>query len=122
MKLGSLQFFFSLMEEKKNNKDELLLLPPTYNPKYKLEYSVHKCSKLLYKDLLRIFSTEKYRLQSIEDVLIVPTFQQSSVEMIATRGEADTEKDRLLENVCKSFQTLHNIKTEYFSECYTECC
>jgi hypothetical protein len=41
--------------------------------KVKIEYSVHQCPKLLFRELKKIFPEEKL---TIENLLVIPTFQQ----------------------------------------------
>jgi hypothetical protein len=63
-------------------KNKSILLGPTFNEtcnflffkfKVKLEYSIHQCPKLLFRELNKIFPEEKL---NVENLLVIPTFQQ----------------------------------------------
>ena len=72
-------------------KERWLLVLPQYDRHYQLQFSVHKCPKLLNEELQHIFP------EMIGDnVLVVPTFQPSTIDLMETSPEVDKEKDRLL--------------------------
>lgn len=71
---------------------------PYFDSKYQLEFSVHRSPPSLLKDLGKVFPDISNELQKTE-ILIVPTFQPSKIDLFGMGVEIENEKDRLLENV-----------------------
>jgi hypothetical protein len=75
------------------------LLPPTlfHDPQLSpLEYSIHKPTRLLKKELSNILIEVKNK---IEDLLIILVFQPTKCDLLTFGDEERIEKDKLLENV-----------------------
>jgi len=72
------------------------LSPPCVDTLHQIEYSVHTCSLTMKRELKMIFPSLKH--EDMEYLLVVPTCQQSKVDLVNTGPDVEAEKDRLLEN------------------------
>ncbi|TPX64821.1 hypothetical protein SpCBS45565_g05595 [Spizellomyces sp. 'palustris'] len=72
------------------------VIPPNTT---EFQYSIHKPSRHLLRDLALIFPNLKTRSAGLEDLVIVPTFQKTVHDLVAVSGETNWERDLLLEYV-----------------------
>lgn len=75
----------------------LTVVAPVLDRAREIEYSVHRPSAALLKDLSRVFLA----LPAGAPLLVVPTMQRSRVDLVVETPEVAEEKDRLLENFCQ---------------------
>lgn len=80
-----------------SRKARLTVAPPHFDTTNRIEYSIHKCPKTLYKEVLRIFPDQTL---PEEEILIVSIFQPSGSDLVVS-GDPQTEqtKDDLLQKV-----------------------
>merc|ERR1712216_783603 len=69
---------------------------PVTETVFGMEYSVHECPKRYKDDMANIFPGV-----DTTGILIVPTCQNSAVDLVRVGEEVETEKDRLLERFCE---------------------
>lgn len=90
-----------------------VILSPTLSVLFPdLEYSVHVPSKLLKRDVATVFPDAAITLAT--PLIIIPTFQKSTVSLLEYGDEQAKEKDRLLlrffewcERVCHQVSVLY---------------
>lgn len=78
-----------------SKREQLLLQQPTWDPEHNIEFSVHKCSNLMRKDLQKVFPEANLETQ---EVSIVVTFQPTQFDLVSSEIDTNEEKDRLLIN------------------------
>lgn len=96
------------------NKRKLLIQEPILNKTFNIEYSIHYCTKLMKNDIIKIFNNcSNMDLVKINNILIIPTFQHSRMNLLNNNIEIQEEKDKLLQNFlnwgCKLIEGLKNL-------------
>ena len=66
------------------------------NKIYNLEFTIHKCPKIMKKDIQLVFKND-LDLDN-ENILIIPTWQQSSISLLDIDHDVTIEMDRLFIN------------------------
>eukprot|EP01111_Echinosteliopsis_oligospora_P018763 TRINITY_DN8785_c0_g1_i1.p1 TRINITY_DN8785_c0_g1~~TRINITY_DN8785_c0_g1_i1.p1 ORF type:complete len:210 (+),score=39.46 TRINITY_DN8785_c0_g1_i1:44-673(+) len=66
---------------------------------YTIQYSLHTCSSLMNRELKLIFPDLSMDL--IKQMIAIPTFQPSSVDLVGIGENIEMEKNRLLDNFMK---------------------
>merc|ERR1712046_492873 len=69
------------------------LHPATFSEKFQIEHSVHTCPKTCREEMGIVYAD----LKKEDEVLVIPTFQPSKVDLSSWGNEQAVEKDRLLE-------------------------
>eukprot|EP00240_Pyramimonas_obovata_P007094 CAMPEP_0118921606 /NCGR_PEP_ID=MMETSP1169-20130426/829_1 /TAXON_ID=36882 /ORGANISM="Pyramimonas obovata, Strain CCMP722" /LENGTH=157 /DNA_ID=CAMNT_0006862357 /DNA_START=194 /DNA_END=667 /DNA_ORIENTATION=+ len=83
-----------------------------------MEYSVHECPKRYKDDMMNIFPGV-----DTTGILIVPTCQNSAVDLVRVGEEVETEKDRLLERFCNWAKAVcEKLDKKGFWSDYTDPC
>lgn len=78
-----------------SRKSKTLLAPTEATQNMPIEYSVHTLGPSFKTDLSCVFPS--HTITRISDILLVPTMQTSSLDLLAFGKEEAREKDRLLE-------------------------
>lgn len=87
--------------KKKEDLASKTLLPPHYDPLHKVEFSVHTCSSLMQREIPLIFP--EIKKNEVPHLLIVPVYQQSTVDLVGMGPHVEDEKNRLLLSVFTFF-------------------
>ena len=66
-----------------------------YNNKYNIEYTVHKCPSNMKKDIQSVFKND---IKIDDDLLLIPTWQKSSLSLLEINDNVSIEMDRLFLN------------------------
>jgi len=74
----------------------ITLLPPTYDDLHQIEYSMHTCSPATQRELKAVFPS--LAKEGYDKVIIIPTFQRSTVDLVNVGPDVEAEKERLLDN------------------------
>jgi hypothetical protein len=79
----------------RKTRAQCLVQAAQYVEKYHIEYSMHRCPKSLDKDLRQVFPD--LIDSDMDKLLIIPTWQPSSMDLAGMGKEIEDEKNRLLD-------------------------
>jgi ribosomal protein S8 len=76
---------------------------------HELEYSIHTCPAIMFRDLIKIFPDQAHmlhnaKIDSEKRIYIIPTFQPTLCNMTEFTDESEKQKNSLL-NIFTSFAT-----------------
>lgn len=95
-----------------NPRGQVLLSPTRSSTFHNFEYSVHVAPKSMRYELVDVFPEGIINKRS--PILVIPTFQRSSVDLLQYGDEQAAEKDRLLERFFdwseKVFQAVKQVE------------
>eukprot|EP01080_Neovahlkampfia_damariscottae_P005854 gene5854-9682_t len=93
-------------------KSKTLLFGPKLKKEQHIEYSIHKCPKLLFRDLKNIFPEQNF---DIDTLFIIPTFQPTNCDMLEFTKDSEIQKNLLLQNFLSFSEKLRSkLKDDYF--------
>lgn len=78
-----------------SRREQLLLESPAFSSQYGIEYSIHKPTKLLLQDLLKIFANNLNK-ENMDAVIIICTFQPTDLDLVSSQQGTEQEKDKKL--------------------------
>lgn len=96
-----------------------VILPPTLSQKFsEFQYSVHVPPKSLKREVVSVFPDAVLTTQS--SLLVIPTFQKSSIDLLEYGDEQAAEKDRLLEQFFEWCECVYKLVKEAQPEAWVD--
>lgn len=87
-----------------------------------MEWSVHVCSKALWRDLFKIFPS--CPASEAEQVLLIPTIQHTRLDLIESSPEVEKEKDERLEifvQFARRLKEALEAQGSFWTDCIDPC-